>query len=255
MASTALTKYTYHCYDCEDLFDLNVEILEPTCTKCGGAFVELKSTQSTENDDDFSRFMDIWEENVSVPEVPQTPLPPPPPRTHHHTHIIIGREPGFFSSMFPPPIPLPFGPMGQPNPTNSDPTNPPSETHSNTLPPLIGPRPVRQVIVTNSFPNFLTMFPMEDMLTQFLSQLGDNGPPPAAKDLIDSLISVDISDQDVQKSLECVVCKEEFKRAEKALKLPCEHVYHKDCIIPWLNIHDSCPTCRTPINTVSSAQN
>ena len=73
---------------------------------------------------------------------------------------------------------------------------------------------------------------MDDIITQFISQLGDIGDngPFAAKDNIDSLITIDISEKEMEDNLDCAVCKEEFNMSEKAVKLPCGHTYHKDCI-------------------------
>jgi len=38
------------------------------------------------------------------------------------------------------------------------------------------------------------------------------------------------------KNLQCSVCWEDFRLDEPVRKLPCEHVYHENCIIPWLEL-------------------
>jgi len=42
----------------------------------------------------------------------------------------------------------------------------------------------------------------------------------------------------------CTVCQEDFKTEEWATKLPCSHVFHKNCIEPWFENNNSCPVCR-----------
>ncbi|OQR97236.1 hypothetical protein ACHHYP_12318 [Achlya hypogyna] len=44
---------------------------------------------------------------------------------------------------------------------------------------------------------------------------------------------------------ECAICLESFARsAEEVVELPCNHVFHKGCLMPWLAKHDECPLCR-----------
>lgn len=37
-------------------------------------------------------------------------------------------------------------------------------------------------------------------------------------------------------NLQCSVCWEDFKIEEQVRKLLCEHVYHENCIVPWLEL-------------------
>ncbi|CAH8367030.1 unnamed protein product [Eruca vesicaria subsp. sativa] len=50
----------------------------------------------------------------------------------------------------------------------------------------------------------------------------------------------------------CAVCLEDMseEESEQALCQPpdCAHVFHEDCLIKWLNRHDSCPLCRQSTN-------
>ena len=38
------------------------------------------------------------------------------------------------------------------------------------------------------------------------------------------------------RALQCSVCMEDFSLGENVRKLPCEHHYHNNCIIPWLEL-------------------
>jgi len=43
---------------------------------------------------------------------------------------------------------------------------------------------------------------------------------------------------------DCSVCYNSFKKGEKIRKLPCKHIFHDECIKPWLEKNITCPNCR-----------
>ncbi|GAB2224248.1 hypothetical protein Drorol1_Dr00005000 [Drosera rotundifolia] len=48
--------------------------------------------------------------------------------------------------------------------------------------------------------------------------------------------------------LECAVCLQDFQEGDLLRGLPgCRHVFHRDCVDPWLNSHVTCPLCRTSL--------
>ena len=52
---------------------------------------------------------------------------------------------------------------------------------------------------------------------------------------------------------QCSVCWEDFVLGESVNQLRCEHIFHKDCITPWLELHATCPVCRKPQNDAAAA--
>ncbi|GCB65750.1 hypothetical protein scyTo_0011910 [Scyliorhinus torazame] len=45
----------------------------------------------------------------------------------------------------------------------------------------------------------------------------------------------------------CAVCIEGYKSKDVVRILPCKHVFHKQCVDPWLNEHCTCPICKLNI--------
>ncbi|XP_022921923.1 uncharacterized protein LOC111430034 [Cucurbita moschata] len=77
------------------------------------------------------------------------------------------------------------------------------------------------------------------------------GCPPAAKSAMENLPLVELKTENIltEEVVICAVCKDKFSMEEKVRKLPCCHYYHDDCILPWLNIRNTCPVCRYELPT------
>lgn len=86
------------------------------------------------------------------------------------------------------------------------------------------------------------------------------GPPPASKAVIKNLkrgTFLDFKEEKEEKEKEeskegekseeldksCNVCYDEFAEDEDKIivQLPCTHIYHEECILPWLEEHNTCP--------------
>lgn len=84
---------------------------------------------------------------------------------------------------------------------------------------------------------------LEELIEQ-LTQNDRRGPPPAARSSIDAMPTVKITLRHLRNDSHCPVCKEKFELGSEAREMPCNHIYHSDCIVPWLVQHNSCPVCR-----------
>eukprot|EP00741_Cyanophora_paradoxa_P020520 tig00000227_g19807.t1 len=100
---------------------------------------------------------------------------------------------------------------------------------------------------------------LDDVITHIMNTYnGPVGTPPASRSAVDELPRLSGADlarriaQAKDSKVECAVCKDEFETegAEAtAVELPCKHLYHSDCILPWLQQHNSCPVCRFELRT------
>ncbi|GBM34230.1 E3 ubiquitin-protein ligase RNF115 [Araneus ventricosus] len=98
------------------------------------------------------------------------------------------------------------------------------------------------------------MLHLSDVLV-LINQLDGTGPPPLPKEKIDEIPTVNICQEQVDKNLQCTVCMEDFEQGEPVRRLTCDHHFHDNCIIPWLELHGTCPICRKLLNDGSSQEN
>ncbi|CAI2375882.1 unnamed protein product [Moneuplotes crassus] len=96
--------------------------------------------------------------------------------------------------------------------------------------------------------NFRNFF--ERLLNNFGLQ-NRSDQQPASQETIENLKEIEISEDHYDteggepKPPACAICTDEM--AEKAIELPCKHLFHKECISKWIEIHHICPVCRKPV--------
>jgi len=95
---------------------------------------------------------------------------------------------------------------------------------------------------------------LDNIISQLLNQFEGTGPPPAEKEKVEKLPVVNIQAEDVVDGMTCAVCKDEYILDEEVVKLPCKHLFHDQCVKPWLELHDSCPVCRCSLNGEPTSQ-
>ncbi|KAJ8777025.1 hypothetical protein J1605_014889 [Eschrichtius robustus] len=91
------------------------------------------------------------------------------------------------------------------------------------------------------------------LVFQLLNQFENTGPPPADKEKIQALPTIPVTEEHVGSGLECPVCKDDYGLGERVRQLPCNHLFHDGCIVPWLEQHDSCPVCRKSLTGQNTA--
>ncbi|SPO29384.1 uncharacterized protein UTRI_04888_B [Ustilago trichophora] len=107
---------------------------------------------------------------------------------------------------------------------------------------------------------------LDDIISQLMEQTqGSNAPPPATEDVIDKLERFTLNDKqriEKAKNQDCPTCKDEFlpssdsneekqdeeeEQQQDLISMPCGHIFHVDCLVPWLRLHGTCPVCRISI--------
>ncbi|KAM7503297.1 hypothetical protein LguiB_002201 [Lonicera macranthoides] len=58
---------------------------------------------------------------------------------------------------------------------------------------------------------------------------------------------------DKQKELDddgkrCAICLDDFEPKQAVTLTPCDHMFHEECIVPWVKSHGQCPVCRFVIS-------
>ena len=110
------------------------------------------------------------------------------------------------------------------------------------------------------FSNLFDNVNMSDFANQSFQQYQQdqiNKKAPTKKNALESLPTYKLSPLRKQIMTQCgehcdqscAVCICDFEECDELIRLPCGHVFHKDCVSTWLNEHNTCPTCRYELPT------
>ncbi|KAI8368280.1 uncharacterized protein BYT42DRAFT_125030 [Radiomyces spectabilis] len=96
---------------------------------------------------------------------------------------------------------------------------------------------------------------LDNLVSQLLeeSQSNAKGPPPASQRFIQMLPNV--PKQQLNSDETCIICKDVLKTSSsKVTQMPCGHYFDQECLVPWLQLHHTCPLCRHEVETEQAAK-
>ncbi|KAI8362645.1 hypothetical protein BD560DRAFT_404406 [Blakeslea trispora] len=130
-------------------------------------------------------------------------------------------------------------------------TNPTQEMRGNSIASILQflsamtGAPIDGGLVGNPNDYVFSQTALDNIITQLMEQAGSaSAPPPAPEQVIDSLPKRSLTDKEKTQEIDCAVCKDNFEPTEQVIELPCLHIFHDDCIKPWLKLNGTCPVCR-----------
>ncbi|EDO29210.1 predicted protein, partial [Nematostella vectensis] len=79
--------------------------------------------------------------------------------------------------------------------------------------------------------------------------------PPASKEAVQALPAVKVTDKHLKElsTSSCPICLGDYEKGESTKQMPCDHLFHPGCILPWLEKTNSCPVCRHELPTDNEA--
>ncbi|XP_026819201.1 uncharacterized protein LOC113557859 [Rhopalosiphum maidis] len=68
--------------------------------------------------------------------------------------------------------------------------------------------------------------------------------PNVTRDEPGLMTTIRITQNQLDKRLQCTICLDDYDINEEAMKLTCGHIFHEKCITHWIIMHGTCPVCR-----------
>ncbi|KAI3856530.1 hypothetical protein MKX03_028372 [Papaver bracteatum] len=97
-------------------------------------------------------------------------------------------------------------------------------------------------------------FPRSQAVDSSLQSLSSPPPRqlPASKEVVANLPTIIVMEETLMRlgiGTECAVCSKNLVIDDKMRELPCKHLFHPLCLMPWLDKRNSCPVCRYELPT------
>ncbi|CBK21083.2 uncharacterized protein [Blastocystis hominis] len=91
-----------------------------------------------------------------------------------------------------------------------------------------------------------------DHIGQLLSMIltGFDRPAPVqhtSRRFIRNLVHRHPTDAELESTPTCPICENDITKEDEIVSLPCNHLFHPNCIVPWIEDHNTCPTCRAQL--------
>ena len=87
-----------------------------------------------------------------------------------------------------------------------------------------------------------------EALERVLNQLAENHvvpTVPASQEEIAKLPRIRSKEElDCCTSENCSICQDGYEGDFTAIKMPCGHIFHEECLLQWFKVQNSCPICR-----------
>ncbi|CAJ0573865.1 unnamed protein product, partial [Mesorhabditis spiculigera] len=93
---------------------------------------------------------------------------------------------------------------------------------------------------------------LDHIVTTLLN--GFDGPPPAeglTAAEIERIPRATVTQAQVDNETQCTTCMDTFRLDEPVLQLNCNHIFHRDCLVPWFERHRTCPICRQEVDSTT----
>ncbi|KAI1718130.1 ring finger domain-containing protein [Ditylenchus destructor] len=89
---------------------------------------------------------------------------------------------------------------------------------------------------------------IDHIVTQLLNQF-EGGPEQHIRpEDLHRLPMTQVTQAQVDNGNQCATCMDTFKLNENVAQLECQHIFHRECIEPWLRKRNTCPICRSVVD-------